>query len=192
MEDREIVALYWARQDRAIGETAKKYEAYLDTVARRILGDPLDAAECVNDTYLAAWNSIPPNKPEHLAGYLAKLTRRIAMKVWRGRDAQKRGGGEAALSLEELGDCIPAPGSLEGALEARELGKAIDAFLRKLPETERRVFLKRYFYSQSIREIGQSFGFTNSKVETMLFRTRKKLGAYLQKEGYVHGCGKAL
>ena len=192
MEDSGIVALYLARDQRAVEETKEKYDSFLDTIARRILGDPLDAAEVVNDTYLAAWNSIPPQKPAVLSSYLAKLTRRIAMKVWRSRDAAKRGGGETALSLEELQQCIPGGRDPEEEVSAKELGRTIDAFLRRLPENERRVFLRRYFYGASIREIGQDYGFTNSKVETMLFRTRKKLKEHLAKEGYLNECRSAL
>lgn len=192
MEDSEIVALFWARDQQALTETVKKYDGYLDAIARRILGDPLDAAECVNDTLLAAWDSIPPHRPGVLSAYLAKLTRRIAMKVWRSRDTLKRGSGEVALSLEELEECVPDPKSLEDTLNGKELAEGIDAFLRRLPEQERRIFLRRYFHGESIREIGQAYGFTNSKTETMLFRTRKKLKKYLAKEGYLDECGSNL
>lgn len=192
MEDEAIVALYWARKEQAIRETAKKYDDYLDTIARRILGDPLDAAECVNDTYLAAWDSIPPHRPQQLSTYLAKLTRRIAMKIWRSRDTQKRGGGEIALSLEELSQCIPHRQTPEDTISAKELAAAIDTFLLSLPKTERLVFVHRYFYGCSIRELCRQFGFGKSKTETMLFRTRKKLKAHLQEEGYLYERGSDL
>lgn len=131
---------------------------------------------------------MPPNRPEILSAYLAKIARRIAMKVWRGRDAQKRGGGEVALSLEELGECIPDGRAIDEALTARELAKTIDMFLLELSEEERRVFIRRYFHGLSISEIRKQFGFSKSKTESMLHRTRKKLKAYLQKEGYIHDC----
>lgn len=188
MEDQQIVSLYWNRDEAAIGQTAKKYGSYLNAIALRILADPRDAEECVNDTYQGAWNSIPPHAPENLGGYLAKLTRRISMKRWRLRDAQKRGGGETALSLEELGQCVPSAQGPEEHLAAAELARTVDAFLRTLPETERRVFLLRYFHVMPIGDICRRFGFSRSKVETMLHRTRKKLKTQLQKEGYFHGC----
>lgn len=188
MEDERIVALYWAREERAIGETAKKYGPYLLSVAQRILGDRRDAEECVSDTYRGAWDSIPPNKPQLLSAYLAKLTRRSAMKVWRCRDAQRRGGGETALSLDELAECIPDNRTVEETVSAKELAQAIDAFLLALPQEQRQVFVCRYFHGYSIRDIGKRFGFSKSKVESMLFRTRKKLKDYLQKEGYIHDC----
>lgn len=186
MEDRDIVALYWARQEAAIEQTAKKYGSYLTAIAMRILSDARDTEECLNDTYQAAWDSIPPHAPENLGTYLAKLARRICMKVWRGRDAQKRGGGDVTLSLEELGQCIPSGHTPEEQVTAEELACSINAFLLALPETERRVFVRRYFYVDPIGDICRRFGFSKSKVETMLHRTRKKLKVHLQKEGYCH------
>lgn len=188
MEDRDIVALYWNRQERAVRETQKKYGTYLTSIALRLLGDPQDAEECVQDTYQAAWDSIPPQQPQVLSSYLAKLTRRIAMKVWRGRDTQKRGLGEIPLSLEELGDCIPDPTDALQQLEAKELARSIDAFLKQLSVEERGIFLRRYFHGASIREICKTFGYSKSKVESQLHRTRQKLKNHLQKEGYIHDC----
>ena len=184
VEDERIVALFWARAERAIFETQKKYGAYCRAIAMRILCNREDARECENDTYQAAWNSIPPNRPQVLSAYLAKLTRRIAMKVWRSRDAQKRGMGEVPLSLEELGQCIPDGKTLEQTIDAKELAKTIDRFLLELDDMERRVFIRRYFHGLSIREIGQQFGFSKSKTETMLFRTRQKLKTRLEQEGW--------
>lgn len=184
MEDEKIVALYWEREERAIAETQRKYGAYCRSIALRLLGNAADAEECVNDTYLAAWSSIPPNRPQVLSGYLAKLTRRIAMKIWRGRDTRKRGGGELPLSLEELGQCIPDGKTLEGILDTKELAETINCFLLELDVTERRVFIRRYFHGMSIQEIGKQFGFSKSKTESMLFRTRKKLRARLEQEGW--------
>lgn len=186
MEDRDIVALYWGRQERAIRETQKKYGPYLTAIALRLLGDPQDAEECVQDTYQAAWDSIPPQKPESLSSYLAKLTRRTAMKVWRSRDTQKRGQGQIPLSLEELGDCIPAPEDAHQQLEAKELARSIDAFLKTLSVEERGIFLRRYFHGASIREICKAFGYSKSKVESQLHRTRQKLRNHLKKEGYLY------
>ena len=184
MEDSVIVEMYWNRQQEAARLTQEKYGSYCMQIARRILGDPEDALECVNDTYAAAWDSIPPNRPENLKTYLGKLTRRISMKRWRGRDAQKRGGGEIALSLEELGDCVPSGVNLEQQQQTRELTESIRTFLENLPKQQRQVFVLRYWYGCSIREIGDKFGFSKSKVEGILHRTRKKLQENLRKEGY--------
>lgn len=184
MEDSKIVELYWNRQEDVIRLTQEKYESYCMQIATRILGDPEDARECVNDTYAAAWNSIPPHRPENLRTYLGKLTRRISMKRWRSRDAQKRGGGEIALSLEELGECIPAGISLEEQLVGKQLSETLSAFLENLPKQQRQVFLLRYWYGCSVREISRQLGFSKSKVESMLHRTRKKLREVFRKEGY--------
>jgi len=184
VEDSAIVELYWNRQEDAALRTQEKYDAYCTQISLRILGDPEDARECVNDTYAAAWDSIPPNRPENLKTYLGKLTRRISMKRWRSRDARKRGGGELALSLEELEQCIPTHISLEDQLAGKELTEIINSFLEKLPKQQRQVFLLRYWYGCSIREISGKFGFSKSKVESMLHRTRNKLRETLRKEGY--------
>ena len=184
MEDSTIVALYWNRKEEALQLTQEAYGGYCMQIALRILGDAEDARECVNDTYTAAWNSIPPNSPENLKTYLGKLTRRICLKRWRCRDAQKRGSGEMDLSLEELGECIPAGVSLEEQLMGRELSESLNRFLEKLPRPQRQTFVLRYWYGCSVREIGSRFGFSKSKVESMLHRTRKKLAEHLRKEGY--------
>lgn len=183
MEDEKIVALYWERNEQAIAETAEKYGVYCHTIAQRILGQQEDADEVVNDTYLGAWNSMPSHRPAMLSTYLGKITRRISLKVWRGRDAQKRGGGQVTLALEELLDCIPSRQEISERLEAEELAKMIDTFLLELPLTERRVFVRRYWHLCSVAELCEQFGFSKSKVESMLHRTRKKLRKRLQKEG---------
>lgn len=192
MEDSRIVELYWQRREQAIEETARKYGAYCRQIAQRILGDREDAAECVNDSYQAAWDSIPPNRPENLKTYLGKLTRRISMKRWHSRDAKKRGGGEMALSLEELGECIPDGKAIDENLKAWELAKTIDVFLLGLSRQERRVFVLRYWHGYAIKDIGRLCGFSKSKVESMLHRIRGKLREKLREEGYFEGCGTAV
>lgn len=184
MEDSRIVELYWQRKERAIEETARKYERYCMQIACRILGNADDARECVNDTYQGAWDSIPPNNPENLGAYLAKITRRVCMMRWRSRNVRKRGGGEIALSLEELGECIPDGRSMDEELAAKELVNTLNAFLQQLPARQRQVFVLRYWHGCSIREICGKFGFGKSKVESMLHRTRLKLKKKLQEEGY--------
>lgn len=183
MTDRQIVELYWARDAQAITETDKKYRSYCFAIARNILPQQEDAEEAVNDTWLGAWNAIPPHRPERLAGFLGKLTRRIALNKWESARTAKRGGGEPALALDELSGCIPAPGGPEQALEVAELTALLNRFVRSLPDTERRVFLRRYWYLESIQDIADGFGFSRSKVKSMLHRTRSKLRVILEKEG---------
>ena len=183
MEDAQIVQLYLARAENAMTETAAKYGRYCRAVAGNILPDSRDGEEAVNDAYLAAWNSIPPHRPQCLGTYLAKLTRRAALKIWRAKDAQKRGGGQGSAALEELAEILPGGDDPQTAVEAAELTEALDRFLASLPDTERRVFLRRYWYMDPIGAIASRFGFSQSKVKSMLARTRAKLLTHLKKEG---------
>ena len=184
MDDARIVALYWERSDAAIPETASKYGSYLASISQNILASREDAEECVNDTYHDAWNAMPPHRPSILSTFLGKITRRISIDRWRQLTAEKRGGGELTLALDELEDCVSGTGSIENEMERRELEKLFNDFLNALPVTERRVFLCRYWYMDSIQSIAQQFGFSQSKVASMLHRTRAKLRAVLAKEGY--------
>lgn len=185
MEDRQIVDLYFARREQAIGETAKKYGKYCFCIAWNILRNGSDAEEAVNDTYMGAWNSIPPHRPAMLSTYLGKITRRLALKRWEQNRAQKRGGGEVALALEELAACIPSNYDMESRIEAEELTRILNHFVKNLPQPEGKIFLCRYWYLDSIDAIAQRYGFGQSKVKSMLSRTRKKLRTHLQKEGYL-------
>ena len=177
MEDREIVALYWDRSEAAVAETQARYGPYCLAIARRILGSGEDAEECVNDVWLAAWNRIPPHRPACLSAYLGKLARRTAVSRLERSGAAKRGGGEAALSIEELSECVPGRWSVEG----------ISDYLRGLPDVKRRVFIYRYWYACPVREIASRFGFSETKVANMLSRTRKGLRQYLEQEDLYHG-----
>ena len=183
MLDSEILDLYFARDERAISETQKKYGAYLYTVAYNVLENSEDAGEAVNDTYLGAWNSIPPQRPCAFSAFLAATARNLSLKKLRAFGAKRRGGGEAAVTLEELGECIPSPSGVEKELEARELAHILDTFLRELPETERRIFMRRYWFMEKTQDICRDYGFTEGKVKMMLLRTRKKLLKRLTKEG---------
>lgn len=185
MEDKDIVTLYRNRDETAIKETAAKYGKYCYSIAYNILYNKEDAEESVNDAYLNTWNSIPPHAPAVLSTFLGKVTRYVSLKRWRDMRAQKRGGGEVALVYEELSDCIPSGNDMDAALEAKELAILINAFLAKLPVTERRVFVCRYWYFDSISAISEQFGFSESKVKSMLFRTRTKLLNKLKKEGVI-------
>ena len=184
MEDNNIVELFWSRSESAIAETELKYGKYLHSISYRILTDAEDARECVNDTYNDAWQSMPPHRPLVLSTFLGKITRRISIDRWRMRNAQKRGGGEVVLVLDELEDCVSGSDSVEGEMERRELAELLDSFLGTLADTERRVFLCRYWYMDSIQTIAKQFGFSQSKVTSMLHRTRGKLRTMLEKEGY--------
>lgn len=173
MEDARIIALYWSRSEEAIPATALRYGAYLSSIARAILASYEDAEECVNDTYLRAWNAMPPSRPSFLAAFLGKITRRLSIDRWRKNRAQSRGGGELPLALEELREC--GEDGVEEALLREELVAWFQAFLDALPIAERRVFLSRYWYLESIAEIARRFSFSESKVKSMLHRTRGKL-----------------
>lgn len=183
MEDTQIVDLFFARNEQAIDETAHKYGKYLFSIADHILSSNRDSEEAVNDTYLGAWKSIPPHRPDRLSTYLGKITRRCSLEKWKAMHAQKRGGGEVPLALEELSECIPAGETPEQAMELKELTQLLNTFIRTLAETEQRVFICRYWYLMSVKAISRNFGFTESKVKSMLSRTRGKLKTYLEREG---------
>ena len=185
MEDSQIVELYWSRGEDAVAETAKKYGKYCYSIAYRILGDDRDAEEAVNDTYMGAWNSMPPHRPSVLSTFLGKLTRRISINRWRARRADKRGGGQLPVAMEELTEALPAPDTPEQLVEARELTASIDRFLASLPEEERDLFVCRYWYFASIAELGAAFGAGAGKIKSKLFRTRNKLKAHLEQEGFL-------
>ena len=182
MEDSRIVDLYWQRSQEAISQTAQKYGRYCFSIAYSILENGSDAEETVNDTWLGAWNAMPPHRPQILSAFLGKITRRTALKRWEANCAARRGGGETALVLDELAGCIPGK-SLEETLSERELSRILAKFLRDLPRTERQIFVCRYWYLDPIREITKQFGFSESKVKSMLLRTRNKLKKELEKEG---------
>lgn len=184
MEDQQIVALYWERSESAIVETDQKYGRYCYQIAYNILENREDSEESVSDTYLDAWYAIPPHRPSILSTFLGKITRRISIDRWRSRNADKRGGGEILLALDELEDCI-SDGCMEQEVSRRELVRIIRRFLWNLRDTERCVFLRRYWYLESTENIAEDLGFSQSKVTSMLYRIRKKLGRELEKEGYV-------
>ncbi|MBQ8834088.1 MAG: sigma-70 family RNA polymerase sigma factor [Oscillospiraceae bacterium] len=184
MEDSEIIALYWERNEEAITETSAKYEAYLSKVASNILDDPEDSRECVSDTYWKAWNSIPPHRPGNLSAFLAKITRELSIDVFRRQNSGKRQGSQYALSLSELGDSFGSGVTPEEQLESRELTQAINRFLRTLPKDTRNLFLGRYFFFDSLKDAAAYCGMTEAGAKSLLHRTRKRLKAYLEKEGF--------
>ncbi len=184
MDDNKIIELYFQRAENAIEETDKKYGKYCYTIADNILNDRYDAEESVNDTYLSAWNSIPPHKPSILATFLGKITRRISIDKWRRRNAEKRGFGETPLVLDELQECVADTKNVESEMDRKLLEEVINSFVASLSPTEKKVFLCRYWYLDSISSISKQFGFSESKVKSMLMRTREKLRKILIKEGY--------
>lgn len=184
MDDNAIVDLYWNRSESAISETALKYGGFCYSIAYNILTNKEDADESVSDTYLAAWNSIPPRRPGLLSAFLGKITRHISIDRWRERCAYKRGGGEMELALEELSHCLSGGEDPEQVYARKELAIAFNRFLETLPQTERSIFLCRYWYLDPIDRIADNFGFSRSKVTSMLHRTRGKLRTALEKEGF--------
>lgn len=183
MEDREIVDLYWRRSDLAISESEQKYGRYCRAIAYNICGTKEDAEECVNDTWFRAWNRMPSERPAVLSAFLGCITRNLAINTIKAKNRLKRGGGEAALALEELSECISDGRSPEKDLEDKELENAIGRFTAELPETERLVFVLRYWYLVPVADIAVKLQCGQGKVKSMLFRTRKKLRKTLQEEG---------
>ncbi len=184
MDDKRIVDLYWQRNEQAISETSLKYGNYCYSIAHNILNNHEDAEESVNDTYNHAWHSMPPHRPAVLSTFLGKITRRISIDKFRHRTAEKRGGGEAPLVLDELQDCIASDETIEQESERKRLSEVVNAFVLSLPDTEQRIFLCRYWYMDSVDSICKRFGFSESRVKSMLYRTRAKLRAILVKEGF--------
>ena len=184
MNDARIIDLYFSRDEEAITQTDIKYGRYCYCIAYNILTNKEDAEESVSDTYMTAWSAIPPRRPSVLSAFLGKITRNLAIDRWRERVAAKRGGGEITLALEELGDCVAGQHNVEMEYERKEWIRAYVKFLDALPVTERRVFLRRYWYVDSIDTIAKEFGFSQSKVKTMLHRTRAKLRKQFAEEGF--------
>ncbi len=182
MEDADIIKLYLQRNEQALAETEARYRGYCTGIARRILGNEQDAAEVVNETYLALWQSIPPNEPQTLPAYIGRITRTLCLKRLRSAYAAKRGGGEQTAALDELSECIRSGQDVEQELDAKELAARISRFLREIPDPERSMFVCRYWYFDSIAEIAEQFGFSQSKVKSALFRIRKKLHQMLREE----------
>ena len=183
MEDAKIIELFWKRDEAALKEAGKKYGRYCFAIANRILRDKQDALECVNDTYLAAWNAIPPCEPVSLSAFLGKITRRLSLKKYRDKTADKRGGTNVDVSLDELSELALSEAAIDAGLSDEELAQIMRDFIAELPADERRVFLRRYFFFDSIDDISKRFGFGKSKVKSMLKRTRDKLKVRLRKEG---------
>ena len=184
MEDNAILDLYFARDEQAIMETDRKYGGYCYSIANRILNSQEDSEETVSDTYWHAWNSIPPQRPNFLKLFLAKVTRNLAFTRWRKQSAAKRGGGETELVLEELAGCIPGTEQVDDQLNVKELARTIRAFLDTLPGRDQDIFLRRYFFVEDADTIAARYGMKRTNVNVILSRTRSKLKTYLTQEGY--------
>ena len=184
MDDAQIVELYWRRDENAIQKSDEKYGRYLTGIAFHILADLEDSKESVNDTYLKAWNSMPPHKPDILSAYLGKITRQTSIDAYRKRGSQKRRGSQYALSLSELEECVSGGESPEREAEAALLADSINAFLRLLPSETRHAFIGRYYFMDSTREVAAYCGMSESKLKSVLYRARQKLKEHLEKEAF--------
>lgn len=185
MRDEDIIDLYWVRNEEAIFQTQQNYGSYCFTIANNILKNREDSDECVNDTWLRAWNAIPPNRPERLGIFLGTITRNLSFDKWKRRNAAKRGKGEMNQVIEELAECIPSGQNTEDIVEAAELERMINLFLHTLPERDCNVFLRRYWYAEEYAEIAKRYHMKLNSVKTSVFRTRGKLRNFLEQEGIV-------
>ncbi len=183
MEDGKIIELYWRRSQEAIVESQKKYENYCMKIAMNVLSNREDARECVNDVWLAAWDKIPPNRPEILSAFLGKIARRISIDCYRRQTAAKRGGNEMTLALEELEECLVARDTVEELIEKKELERSLNEFIHELDEEKQDMFVRRYWYLDSMKQIARRHKCSESKVRTTLFRCRKQLQEKMQEEG---------
>lgn len=180
MDDIDIIHMFFERDENALMQTYEKYHAFCMKISLNILKDPLDADECTNDVYLKLWNCIPPNNPNNLQAFIAKLTRNKAIDIYKLKHTQKRNESEYSLSLDELNECIPD----NADLDENDLKDLLNRFLYAQKASARKIFIRRYFYCEDIEQISQFFGISQSKVKSTLFRTRQKLKEYLRKENY--------
>jgi len=183
MEDCQIVDLYWRRDGEAIAETNIRYGKYCYTIAWNILSDIQDAEECVNDTWMGAWNAMPVHRPDRLAPFLGKITRSLAFNKSKAKSAGKRGGGELSLALDELEICVPCSSSAEQCVQDAELERLVNQFLYTLPKKDCNIFLRRYWYVEPLTVIAKKYNLKLNTVKTSLYRSRIKLKSYLEKEG---------
>ena len=184
MDDAKIVQLYWDRDEQAIPATADKYGNYCTSIAKNILGNHEDAEECVNDTYMNAWNSMPPHRPSILSTFLGKIVRSLSFNRYKHNTADKRGGGELPVVLDELSNLVSGRDNVEQELEHKELVKSINAFLDTLSLEKRSIFISRYWYTDSISEIAKRHGMNDGAVSMTLNRLRLKLHNYLLERGF--------
>ncbi len=185
MEDSNIIELYFSRCEHAIAATSEKYGNYLGYISMNILHNREDAAECVNDTYLHTWNAIPPKRPSAFRAWLGTITRNLSFDRYKHANAKKRGGTEMELILSELGECIPSSANVERTVEDKEIARLINCFLRNQKPENCMIFVRRYWYGDSIAKISERFLISDSKIKSSLFRTRKLLRLHLEREGVI-------
>jgi RNA polymerase sigma-70 factor (ECF subfamily) len=185
MDDNKIIDLFWQRQEEGLAEASHKYTGYCHSIAYRILGNNEDAEECVADTWLRAWNAIPPARPNRLSTFLGKITRNLSLNRYEKLHADKRGGGVVEVAITELEECLPSNTSVEDAVAETFLSELIDSFLDTLPRRSRDVFVQRYWYLCSIADISTDLGISENNVKAILFRTRNKLKQQLKREDIV-------
>ena len=183
LEDEEIIDMFWKRQESAIYKAQEKYGRRIFIIAKNIFNSDEDAKECVNDTLLKAWQAIPPSKPRMLGAFLAKIARNLAINKWKAKNAKKRGGTETDLLLSELQDSIPDSGGIEQVHESKMVVKSINTCLCSMDKTSRYIFILRYFYCESIKNISNNLNINENNVKSKLFRARKLLKSQLEKEG---------
>ena len=184
MQDHDIIKLYFARNEQAITESSNKYGYYCNSIALNILHNMQDAEECVNDTWLRAWNTIPPTRPNYLQLYLGSITRHLSLDRFRKSTSAKRGGGELVLALDEVSDIIASEADVPTQVAEQEFSEVFNRFLRSLPERDCNIFIRRYYYLNPIALIAKRYGLSVANVQKILSRTRLKLRDYLEKEGY--------
>ena len=184
MDDDEIIRLFFARDEGAIEAASRQYGSYCASIAQRILDDRGAAEECVNDTWLRCWQSIPPQRPKSLKGFAGRIVRNLALSTRRAETAQKRGGGQVQLALDELSEVVSGGDTPEGALDRQAFRAALDGFLAGLPERDRNLFLRRYWYLDSVERLAKRFSMSRTHVTTTLHRLREKLRVHLQQEGF--------
>lgn len=185
MDDSGILELYWARNQDAIAETDKKYGSYCRQISYNILRSTQDADECVNDTWLKAWNAMPPQRPQKLQAFLGKIVRNVSLDRWDRAQAGKRGSGRAALLLSELSECVPSPQTVERALDDAAITAAISAWLRQQTPKNRVAFVRRYWYADSTAQVARQVGLAEGGVKSLLHRLRESLRNHLEQEGIV-------
>ena len=185
MDDKQILDLYWERSEAAISETSKKYGKYCRYIASNILHNDEDSEECVNDTYLRAWNSIPPNRPSVLKTFLGKITRNLSLDRYELLNAKKRNGGQMSLIFDEIQECIPSLDSTENIVEEIALTDILNRFLSSLSLEQRKIFMRRYWYLSPIKEIATEYGMSESKIKMSLFRSRNELKKIVRERRYL-------
>lgn len=184
MDDNKIIELYWQRDESAIAETTKKYGRFCYSIAANILSNSADAQECVNDVYLSAWNSIPPQRPDNFRAWLGKVVRNTALNIWNKNHAQKRYS-DMEQFLAELDECVPSTGSTDDRLEENDLTEFLDGWLGSLARTDRILFVRRYWYGDSVKSLAGKCGMSANKTAKRLYIIRQSLKTALEKEGYI-------